>query len=98
MKIYKIKHLETGLYYIPSRRVKVGSDRNTTYSKSNLSKKGKIYSSYPSLAWCERIYSHTPLIGGISGDCSYNRPYVSLKKTTPEEWEVVTIEIDPYKT
>lgn len=39
MKVFKILHKPTGLYFKPSN------------GTSNLSKKGKIYSSNPSLSW-----------------------------------------------
>ena len=39
MKIYKLKHIPTGLYYIPSK------------GNGNLSTKGKIYSSKPKIEW-----------------------------------------------
>ena len=39
MKIYKLKHTPTGLYYIPSK------------GNGNLSTKGKIYSSKPKIEW-----------------------------------------------
>ncbi|MFW6310689.1 MAG: hypothetical protein ACOC1K_00475 [Nanoarchaeota archaeon] len=39
MKAYRIKHKPTGLYFTPSK------------GSGNLSKKGKIYASYPRLEW-----------------------------------------------
>lgn len=60
MKVYRLKHLPTGLYYRPSRDVKVkGADGVSTWVKSNLSKDGKVYTSKPSLSWVEGgFYNH----------------------------------------
>ena len=44
MKFFRLKDPQTGLYYCPSRDVKVlFPDGKEKYVKSNLSKKGKIY-------------------------------------------------------
>ncbi|MDD5649007.1 MAG: hypothetical protein PHF86_01075 [Candidatus Nanoarchaeia archaeon] len=40
MKVYKIKHKPTGLFFVPSRG-----------GNGNLSTGGKIYSKFPSLNW-----------------------------------------------
>lgn len=48
MKVYRMCHLPSGLFFCPSREIKVkakdinGQERQI-YVKSNLSKKGKIY-------------------------------------------------------
>lgn len=56
MKVYRIKHIPTGLYFCPARKIK---NEAGWYAKSNLSKKGKIYHNKPSLKWIEeRIYTH----------------------------------------
>lgn len=36
---FKIKHTRTGLFYCPSRKIKIDGK----YKKSNLSKAGKVY-------------------------------------------------------
>ncbi len=44
MKLYKMKHLPTGLYYTPSK------------GRGNLSKKGKIYVGIkPRYEWCKQL-------------------------------------------
>lgn len=43
MKVYKIKHLPTGLFYTPNK------------GSGNLSIKGKIYQQKPLLSWCKTI-------------------------------------------
>lgn len=70
MKVYRIKHLPTGLYYRPASQAKITFPGDTYecggktyprpyYVKTNLSKKGKVYSPKPSLKWIgDRIYSH----------------------------------------
>lgn len=59
--IYRIKHVISGMYFCPSREIKVklmdGStyQQNGCYVKSNLSKSGKTYLRKPSL---KQIGSH----------------------------------------
>ena len=44
MKLYKLKHLPTGLFFTPSK------------GSGNLSVKGKVYAGIvPQLSWCNRI-------------------------------------------
>lgn len=60
MKVYRIKHLPTGLYFKPSSEVwvKVGGD-HSVHVKTNLSKKGKVYTQLPSESWFTNgIYNH----------------------------------------
>lgn len=49
MKPFRIKDKLTGLYYCPSREIKIKNPTTgyTRYIKSNLSKKGKIYFTNP---------------------------------------------------
>lgn len=60
MKCYRIKHLPSGLYFRPSIKVTVtGKTGKRDYVKTNLSKKGKVYATKPSLRWINNsIYSH----------------------------------------
>lgn len=48
MILYKLKHIPTGLYFIPS---------HTRNAMGNFSKKGKLYDKKPSISWtnCIRI-------------------------------------------
>ncbi len=48
MKIYRLKHKPTGLYFKPSRHG----------SKSNLSKNGKVYNQIPSFSYVKNGYHH----------------------------------------
>lgn len=55
MAAYRLKHLPTGLYFIPSRSVRYAgpvpaSGHAPWYVKSNLSRTGKLYARQPSLA------------------------------------------------
>ena len=43
MKVYKLKHIKTGLYFTPSK------------GNGNLSAKGKVYQTKPSLDWVSVI-------------------------------------------
>lgn len=63
--IYRILHVPTGLYFCPSRHVKVRlSDgqpwqQSGIYVKSNLSKTGKTYTRRPSLNYLgDNYYTH----------------------------------------
>jgi hypothetical protein len=93
-KVYRILHKPTGLYFCPSREVKVklsdeivsGSDR---YIKSNLSKKGKAYIKRPSLAYVGSGY-YTHLITSVLelkyGQGSCVKPFLE------DEWAIVEVE------
>jgi hypothetical protein len=61
METYRIKHIPSGLYYCPSRKIihkmeDIPPERVSRYIKSNLSKKGKSYSSKPNLSYIGKIY------------------------------------------
>ena len=90
MKLYKLKHLPTGLFYTPSK------------GSGNLSVKGKIYVGiYPQLSWCNqvRIKFYTDqknkknqlLIEHFKLDTSR---YIvdSCFKTDPSDWEIIEIQ------
>lgn len=69
--IYRIKHLPTGMYFCPSREVKVRLDDDIGYHasagryvKSNLSKTGKAYVRKPTLRQIGSYY-YTHLITSI---------------------------------
>jgi hypothetical protein len=63
MKTYRLKHLPTGLYYIPSRKVVVKKENKRDFVKSNLSKNGKVYLKKPTLKYIgPTFYNHTKLI------------------------------------
>jgi hypothetical protein len=51
MKVYRVRHIPSGLYYCPSREVYVKDKEleRPRYMKTNLSKTGKLYSRKPSL-------------------------------------------------
>lgn len=54
MAAYRLKHLPTGLYFIPSRSVRYAGPVPASgpcpwYVKSNLSRTGKLYARQPSL-------------------------------------------------
>lgn len=59
---FRLKDPVTGLYYCPSRKIKVNPENKPygNYVKSNLSKKGKIYFSAQKLE--KHIFDHVNLI------------------------------------
>lgn len=102
MKPFKLKHIPTGLYYIPVREVVVKSNNNTRYSniKSNLSKIGKIYTkNVKDIAAHMQgsFYNHT-IVKVADGDKlykDYNGPIYqhyprscSLVKVNVDDWEL----------
>jgi hypothetical protein len=46
--MYRLKHVPSGLYFVPSREI-VDPAQKYTYVKSNLSKTGKVYHRKPSV-------------------------------------------------
>ena len=89
MKLYKLKHLPTGLFYTPSK------------GSGNLSTKGKIYVNLiPKLDWCKqvRIIFH-PEVKSKKNKVLSETFNVDLTKyrvdeifrTKPEDWEIIEI-------
>ena len=94
MKIYRILHKPTGLYFCPSREVKVQLSDETVagmvrYIKSNLSKKGKAYIKRPSLAYVGSGY-YTHLITSVL-ELKYGRGSC-VKPFLEDEWVIVEVE------
>lgn len=92
MVAYRLLHKPTGLYYCPSREIKVHlldtSGRETTrYIKSNLGKTGKVYYRRPSIKNVgQGIYTH--LITSQDQLTSWNSCYVVNYDT---DWEIVEV-------
>lgn len=84
MNVYRIKHLPTGLYFIPSRFINAPDG---SYAKSNLSKKGKTYLKKPSLKFLgDSYYNHTlPLLKERWNRERYLYPVVL------SEWEIEVV-------
>jgi len=90
MKVYKLKHIPTGLYYTPSK------------GSGNLSKTGKIYSKTPLIEWCLtiriKIYSwkkqptghHKTIVDYFNLNWNNGRIDTYIK-TKPEDWEIVEL-------
>jgi hypothetical protein len=90
MKVYKLRHNPTGLFYQPSK------------GNGNLSKKGKIYSSKPKINWALGLRikinswkseptGHHKIICeyfGIPFGNGYIDTYV---RTVPENWEIIEL-------
>jgi len=59
MVCYRLKHIPSGLYFCPSRTIQMMINGKKYYPKSNLGKKGKVYTNKPSLQWVEHgFYNH----------------------------------------
>jgi hypothetical protein len=94
MKVYRILHKPTGLYFTPSR------------GNGNLSRTGKVYPKIPSLKWVECIrivvgWSNTlskkdlAIINhfGLKADNQTGGYYIDTYVHPPiEEWEIIEIE------
>jgi hypothetical protein len=90
MKLYKLKHLPTGLYFTPSK------------GSGNLSVKGKVYVNIvPRLEWCEnvRIKFYTDIISKKNQllvehfKLDTSRYIVNTcLKTLPSDWEIIEIQ------
>ena len=65
MICYRLKHLPTGLYYHSATEVKIKIQNKAYYVKTNLGKKGKIYTQKPSLAWVRIYYNHIQLFNDL---------------------------------
>ena len=78
MELWRLKHIPTGLYFKPSKH------RN----KSNLSKKGKVYTSKPTIKWCGGAYHHPDDMPKHSiGRCP-------TRKVIESEWEAERVEVN----
>ena len=89
MTCYRVRHKETGLYFCPCREVicKVETGKHADWKvRSNLSKRGKVYTKYPSFTWFERIHSHVK-IEGAKFSSRWNELYEPIV-TQRDDWEV----------
>ena len=95
MKVYKIKHIPTGLFYKPSQ------------GNGNLSKNGKIYQQLPSIKKIQHIKIkictfRKEAIGTnkILQDYfkfDWNNGYVDLYFDVPQsDWEIIEFQLDDY--
>ena len=92
MKLYKLKHIPTGLFFTPSKGC------------GNLSTTGKIYiNRIPDLKWCEtiRVKFYTDK-KSKKNDKLIECFKIEIKnyivdihfKTSPEDWEIIEIKND----
>lgn len=92
MLAYRILHKPTGLYYCPSREIKVKlidhrGETTERYVKSNLSKTGKAYVKRPTIKHIgSDIYTH--LITHASQLGAYKSCVIPV---LPEHWEIVEV-------
>ena len=82
MKIYKVLHIPTGMYYKPSKYP----------SHSNLSKTGKVYHTKPNiesfLSYAGRMTYNHPLKSK-----NWNSPSYESRSTKLEDWKIIEGEI-----
>jgi len=90
--VYRIQHLPTGMYFCPSREIRVklpdlpsyyGGDG--LYVKSNLSKTGKTYLKRPSIKQIGKYY-YTHLVQSFK-EIDPSGPYQMLP-VVAEEWVI----------
>lgn len=90
MTVYRIQHVPTGLFYCPSREIKVVLEddiSNYRYIKSNLSKTGKTYLKKPTVKYLGDLY-YTHLITSAKELGRYN---TATRPVLESEWEIVEI-------
>lgn len=91
MKVYRLKHIPTGLYFCPSRELTVrNSEGKASWVKSNLSEDGKVYTRKPSFKYLgEWIYDHTEITWGSPYDYGgYTRANPSRLEIVESDWIV----------
>lgn len=92
--VYRILHKPTGLYFCPSRDIKLtlqDGDKPThrvVHVKSNLSKVGKTYLKKPSLTYVGQVY-YTHLITNIRA--LNPRQHGCLLPFVQDEWQIVEV-------
>lgn len=92
MFIYRLLHVPTGLYFCPSREVKVKLQDDVSwqadgrYVKSNLSVKGKAYTKKPSMKFLGSSY-YTHLITSVKELNGYAQKSC-LKPVVLSEWQI----------
>jgi hypothetical protein len=80
MKIYRLKHIPTGLYFCPTKTKFIKDNRIGQISakrmvKTNLDPVGKVYTRKPTSLWLDcSIWNHLEPNG--------------LRTTDPNDWEV----------
>jgi carbonic anhydrase/acetyltransferase-like protein (isoleucine patch superfamily) len=80
-----MKHVPTGLYYTPTKKIYQFGEKGdyTNPAKTNLSKKGKVYTKIPSIKWIGRhFWNHTIL----TLQNYEKRSEICYQKVLPEEW------------
>jgi hypothetical protein len=93
--LYRIKHTPSGMYFCPSREVKIkladGSiyQQNGFYVKSNLSKNGKIYVRWPRLGQIGSSY-YTHLITSVK-QLNQGIGNYTLNPVLESEWQIEQI-------
>jgi len=90
--LYRILHVPTGMYFCPSREVRVKLPDGNVYQqagcyvKSNLSKTGKAYIKKPSLKYVGRNY-YTHLITSVRQLNGYSGTSCVLP-VLESEWQI----------
>lgn len=88
--VYRILHVPSGMYFCPSREVRVKLADGSVYQqvgvyvKSNLSKTGKAYVKKPSMSYVGRSY-YTHLITSVK---QLNGRNYCLLPVMESEWQI----------
>ena len=82
MKVYRIKHVPTGMYFCPSRKISGKANKDwkiiSVCYASNLSNKGKLYTKKPSFGYvASGYYSHLDVYPYSSYADPILHPYVA---------------------
>lgn len=89
--MYRMKHKPSGMYFCPSRELKVRDGENWGYVKSNLSKDGKIYPRNPSFGYIGKtFYDHSQITWSNTG-WKILSPRNLLMPFRSQEWEIEEI-------
>lgn len=92
--MYRLKHVPTGLYFVPVRFKVIKDSRGYSHSvKSNFSEKGKIYNQKPCFEWLKHgLYSHFHVKWNWSHTYNYEIPERNnLIPYNVDEWVIEEI-------
>ena len=82
---YRLKHLPSGLYFCPSRKIQLKINGKRYWVKSNLAKKGKVYSFTPSFGWLKYGFYNHLQFDSMTVDI-WSQPKSKLSPFISSEW------------
>ena len=95
-QVWRIRHIPSGLYYCPSRSIKVRLEGDSSvfptgrYIKSNLSATGKTYLKKPNLRFLGDCY-YTHLISSVN-ELNQGVGNYCLRPVIEAEWSIELVE------